>query len=220
MHRADVVPLVLLSYWCCMQINFLVSISSPVASVDFLIAILGVYMRFHFGAKWNIFISVSSRFLVTVYMIQPEMKLIAGVISLRLFWQKWNFVWGDKISCKHYPKWNHLKGNICTRVNKNDWLLLNELLISGHSQNETNFIAVAMKNNVNRISFMMGRNFVSGIFHIGSHVNILLASTFNWFGVFAWTNNSWSDFISSCFLNYLFSLCACFQELFRKNEKP
>ena len=68
-----------------MQINFLVSISSPVASVDFLIIILGVYMRFHFGAKCNILISVSSQFLVTVYMIQPEMKLIAGIISLRLF---------------------------------------------------------------------------------------------------------------------------------------
>ena len=27
-------------------------------------------------------------------------------ISYRSFWQKWNFILGDKISCKHYPKWN------------------------------------------------------------------------------------------------------------------
>ena len=27
-------------------------------------------------------------------------------ISYRSFSQKWNFISGDKISCKHYPKWN------------------------------------------------------------------------------------------------------------------
>ena len=27
-------------------------------------------------------------------------------ISYRSFWQKWNFISGDKISCEHYPKWN------------------------------------------------------------------------------------------------------------------
>ena len=27
-------------------------------------------------------------------------------ISYRSFWQKWNFISGDKRSCKHYPKWN------------------------------------------------------------------------------------------------------------------
>ena len=27
-------------------------------------------------------------------------------ISYRSIWQKWNFISGDKISCKHYPKWN------------------------------------------------------------------------------------------------------------------
>ena len=76
-----------------------------------------------FREKWNIFISVSGQSLVTVYMIQPEVKLIVDVISLRSFWQKWNFMSGNKISCKNYPKWNHMKGTICTCVNKNDWLL-------------------------------------------------------------------------------------------------
>ena len=27
-------------------------------------------------------------------------------ISYRSLWQKWNFISGDKISCKHYLKWN------------------------------------------------------------------------------------------------------------------
>ena len=27
-------------------------------------------------------------------------------ILYRSFWQKWNFISGDKISCKHYSKWN------------------------------------------------------------------------------------------------------------------
>ena len=38
---------------------------------------------------------------------------IAGVISLWLYWQKWNFISGDKMSCEHYPKWDYTKGNIC-----------------------------------------------------------------------------------------------------------
>ena len=104
-----------------------------------------------FRAKWNIFNSMSGHFLVAVYMIQPEVKLVAGVISLRSFWQKWNFVLGDKASWKHYPKWNHMKGNICTCVNKNDWLLLKGPFILGHPRNEIRFISPTMKSNANRI---------------------------------------------------------------------
>ena len=107
---------------------------------------------------WD-FISVSGRFLVTVYMIQPEMKLVADVVSLRSFWQKRNFILGDKISCKHFPKRNHMKGNICTCVNKNNWFLLDGPFISGQ-----------LRNDVNRISFMVYWNFVLGRFHFRSHV--------------------------------------------------
>ena len=64
-----------------------------------------------------------------------------------------------------------MKGNICTCVNKNDWLLLNGPFISGHSRNEIHFISPAMKSNVNRISFMVDWNFVSGRFHFVSDVN-------------------------------------------------
>ena len=96
---------------------------------------------FSFRSKWSIFVLVSDQFLVTVYKIQPEMKLIAGVISLQSFWQKWNSISGDKISSKQHPKWNHMKGNICTCVNKNDWLILNGPFISDHPGNEIHFIS-------------------------------------------------------------------------------
>ena len=118
---------------------------------DEIFKLRGCLHEISFRAKWNIFISVSGQFLVTDYMMQPEMKLIAGVISLRSFWQKWNFISGHKISCKHYPKWNHMKGNICTCVNKNDWLLLSGPFISDYPRNEIHFISPAMKSNVNRV---------------------------------------------------------------------
>ena len=118
---------------------------------------------------------MSGQFLITVHIIQPEMKFIAGVISLRLFWQKWNFISGDKISCKHHPKWNHMKGNICTCVNKNDWLLLNGPFISEQPRNEIHFISTATKS---IHYFMVGWNFLSGRFYFGSHVNTLVVKNY------------------------------------------
>ena len=64
-----------------------------------------------------------------------------------------------------------MKSNICTCVNKDDWLLRNRPFISGHSRNEIHFISPAMKSNVNIISFMVDWNFVSGGFHFRSVVN-------------------------------------------------
>ena len=58
------------------------------------------------------------------FNVQVHLKLIAGVISLRSFWQKWNFISSGKMSCKRYPKWNDMKGNIwkcLSHQNKNDW---------------------------------------------------------------------------------------------------
>ena len=123
--------------------------------------------------KWNIFISVSGQFLVTVYLIQPEVRLTAGVILLWSFWQKWNFILGDKKSYKHCSKWNHMKRNICTYVKENDWLLLNGPFILDHPRNEIRSISLAMKSNVNRVCFMVGWNFDSGRLHYASHVNTL-----------------------------------------------
>ena len=80
---------------------------------------------------------------------------------------------GHKTPYKHYPKWNHMKGNICTCGNKIDWLFLNEVFILDHPRNELHFISPSIKSNVNRISFRVGWNFNSGRFHFGYLVNIL-----------------------------------------------
>ena len=113
-------------------------------------------------------------------MILPELKLVPGVISLRSFWEKYNFISGHKISCKQHPKGNQIKGNICACVSKNDWLLLNRPFISDHPRNEIHFISPTMKSNVNRIPFMVGWNFISSLietpskrryhFHVATHV--------------------------------------------------
>ena len=52
-------------------------------------------------------------------------KRIAGVIPLRSFWQKWNFISGDD-NCyvNTTPKWNHPKENIwaCKYFIKTKWI--------------------------------------------------------------------------------------------------
>ena len=96
-------------------------------------------IRFHLGQK--IFFSVSGQFLIIIYMIQPKMKLIASVISLLLFWQKWNFISVYKISCKALPEMKSYEMNLRVRLfhqNKNDWLLLNGLFFSDHPFIPTN----------------------------------------------------------------------------------
>ena len=61
---------------------------------------------------WNDFISVEnltsvfSQLFTCVQVNWGGMKLKTLRISYRSFWQKLNFILGDKISCKHYPKWN------------------------------------------------------------------------------------------------------------------
>ena len=77
----------------------------PSWAVLLILRLKGCLHEISFRVKWNIFIYMSGKFLITAYMTQPEMKFIAGIISLQSFWQKWNFILGDKISCKHYPKW-------------------------------------------------------------------------------------------------------------------
>ena len=82
--------------------------------------------------KRNNFISVSGEIFTTVYMTQPDMKLTAGVISLRSFSQKSNFILGDKkyhlntTRNESYER-EHLRIRLFHQ-NKNDVLLLNELL--------------------------------------------------------------------------------------------
>ena len=52
-------------------------------------------------AKW-----INTNALDIAFNAHVRLKLIAGVISLLLFWQTWNFISSDKITCRHYPKWN------------------------------------------------------------------------------------------------------------------
>ena len=61
-----------------------------------------------------IFTWVTGQFLITgQLLIQDKIKLTTVILSLRSFWQKWNFISSDKLLCKHHPKWDHTKGNIC-----------------------------------------------------------------------------------------------------------
>ena len=117
--------------------------------------------------------AILSTIVHQIWIWSPRSHFGCPGFSLWPFWQKWNFISGDKTSCKHYPKWTHMKGNTCTCVNKKYWFLLNGSFILGHPRNEIHLFPPAMKSNVNRICFMVGWNFVSGRFHFGSHVNTL-----------------------------------------------
>ena len=55
-------------------------------------------------AKW-----INKGLLGISFTRHVRLKLIADAISSWSFWtcfDKWKFILGDKISCKHYPKWN------------------------------------------------------------------------------------------------------------------
>ena len=57
--------------------RILISRDSPV--------VRGCLHEISFRAKWNIFILMFAQSFVTVYKTHPEMKLITGVVSLRIF---------------------------------------------------------------------------------------------------------------------------------------
>ena len=52
-------------------------------------------------AKW-----ISADSLDIAFNVHVCLNLIACAIPLQSLWQKLNFISDDKISCKHYPKWN------------------------------------------------------------------------------------------------------------------
>ena len=60
-------------------------------------------MRFHFGQNFTL---AFSQLFTCVHMNWCKMKLKTVWISYWSFRQKWNFISGDKISCKHYLKLN------------------------------------------------------------------------------------------------------------------
>ena len=120
---------------------------------------------------WD-FISRTGEFLITgQFLIQDKMKVTTVVIPLRSFWQKWNFISSDKLLCKHYPNWNHTKGNsstcvylIKTRMDRFSWTT---------PETKFHFISPTTIGSVKRISFMVGLNSISGRFHFESHANTL-----------------------------------------------
>lgn len=129
-----------------------------------------------FFIKRNNFISVSGEIFTTVYMRQPDMKLTAGVTSLRSFSQKSNFILGDKkyhlntTRNESYER-EHLRIRLFHQ-NKNDVLLLNERFSSTSRKTKFHFISPAVKSSVNRTSFMVDWNLISGRFHFGSYVKV------------------------------------------------
>ena len=61
-------------------------------------------MRFSFEQNLPKLIWINADSLDIAFNVHARLKLI--VISLRSFWQKWNFILADKISGKGYWKWN------------------------------------------------------------------------------------------------------------------
>ena len=51
--------------------------------------------------KW-----ISADSLDVAYNAHVRLKLNAGKDFISVIWQKWNFISGDRISCKRYPKLN------------------------------------------------------------------------------------------------------------------
>ena len=49
--------------------------------------------------KW-----ISADSLVVAFSAHAHWNSMLVRISYRSFWQKWNFISGDRISCKHHPK--------------------------------------------------------------------------------------------------------------------
>ena len=83
-----------------------------------------------------------------------------------------NFISCDKILCKHYPKWNYMKGNICAC-----FYFIKTKMIGFH------WMGRFFRNTWNEILPHFARNekyckqnlFYGGLkFHFGSHVNTLL----------------------------------------------
>ena len=62
-----------------------------------------------FWVKWNISSSTSDQSLIAAYMKYHEMKIIASVISLRSFSQKWNFISVHKCHVNTFLERIHLE---------------------------------------------------------------------------------------------------------------
>ena len=65
------------------------------------------WLKWSFKSAWDFHVNKiyqKRNYEVQTRWILPLMGMC--VWNLWSFWQKWNFIYGDKIACKHYPKWN------------------------------------------------------------------------------------------------------------------
>ena len=130
-------------------------------------------MRFHFG--WNeIFLfPCLVIFLYNCLHDTTRNETHCGCYSLQSFWWKWNFISGNKISCKNYPTSNPLNGKICACVyfikTKKIGFYWMGRFFRLPPEMKLHFILPAMKSKVNRIYFLVSWNFILGRFHFGSH---------------------------------------------------
>ena len=123
--------------------------------MDFISVIL-TEMKFQTGMRFSCEQNLPEAKLITrnsldiAFNAHVRLKLIAGVISLRSFWQKWNFISGDKISCKHYPKWNSYtcpsKYQVVLKCSRNEiWCEQNLLSRRFEISNRNDFISFLMR---------------------------------------------------------------------------
>ena len=117
-----------------------------------------VYMVFHFGQNeigvWSIYCNCLHD--TTRNEVHCGCYFIAIILTEM----------GYKMSCKHFPKWNHKKGNICTcvyfikrRMIDSNWM---GCICWTTPETKFYFIYPKVKSNVNNFFFMAGWNFNSG----------------------------------------------------------
>ena len=134
-------------------------------------------MRFYLGQNGYIFISMSGQFLLTVYIIKPEMKLIADVLSLLSFWlffarNSFLLLRFHVNTTRNEIRWKETSTHVFVS-SKQGWMTFTTCRLSRTTLAlKFQFISPAMKSNAN-ISFMKGWNFILGRFHFGSHINSL-----------------------------------------------
>ena len=90
------------TFTCCFCKTLLPD--APSNKLDSISQLRGCLREILFRTKWNIFSLLCSQSLIIVYKKYLDMKLIAAFISLRSFWQKRNFISGNKCHVNTTPK--------------------------------------------------------------------------------------------------------------------
>ena len=131
----------------------------------------------YINKEWTNFKWVSVQSLITVYVKYSKMKLIAGVNSLRSFWQKWNFVSGEKYYVHTTPKWNHPTGNIYTC----EYLIIKKIakIVEQKIKTKMNFISFQPQWKLMQTYFFHGETKVNFRSHLEIWSNFILMLVYN-----------------------------------------